>query len=295
MILIFCNVIILFGSILAEEILILAKSDSLPIKIARFWDDYNDKALTMTGALAFALAGILPGIKGSGWAWLWSETYGRIFIFATFFTICGAIANLRYDKKVKNCYQLYEKVQTLEDQLAEAKGGYFYLLEHQIQILFTQIDLGNNDRISVYSHEEQAFIMLGRYSPNPEYKKPGRGIYPDDQGCIGEAWRQGKSIISNIPNPGTKGYYREMLRWNITENIANSLQMKSQCYVGYAIHNNHRNRIAVIVFESIDPSGLDDKKINSKLIGGGEEMIALFLEKMHSLEPTPTFALDRGF
>lgn len=273
----------------------MAQRDSLLIKFARFWDDYNDKALTMAGSLAFALAGILPGVKEAGWAWLWSEVYGRIFIFAAICTTCGVIANLRYSKKLGDYHQLHEKVQALEDQLADAKGGYFYLLEHQLQILFAQIGLNNNDRISVYSHEEQAFIMLGRYSPNPEYKKPGRGIYPDDQGCIGEAWRQGKAIISNIPTPGTKSYYREMLRWNITESVADSLRMKSQCYVGYAIHNNHRDRIAVIVFESTASCGLNDKEINSKLLEGGEEMIALFLEKMHSLEPTPTFALDRGF
>jgi len=141
--------------------------------------------------------------------------------------------------------------------------------------------------------------MLGRYSKRPEFKRRGRSIYSDKEGCIADAWNKGSALIENLPCPETaeQAYLDQHKNvWKIDKGIAKKFSMKSRSYFAVAIEDDGGNRIAVIVFESIIPSGaLDDGLILSELNSYEGKRIKRFLERMRNLEPSPTYAQQEGY
>ena len=72
--------------------------------------------------------------------------------------------------------------------------------------------------------------------------------------------------------------------------------MKSRSYYARAIEDSQQRRVAVVVFESIEPSGaLDFIRIKEKLCGEEGKRIAQFLDRMRALEPTPSYAQQEGY
>lgn len=270
------------------------RKKSLLLKLAVWFEDYWTQILITTGSVGLALAGILPGLQGSSWSWLWSKPYGYLFMISVLLTVGGGIASWQQAPGIQT---LKEKVAKQEDALVRAHNGYYELLEYELQILFEILQFTSNERISVYKHEGQTFTMLGRYSSNPVSCQTGRGIYPDDQGCIGVAWRDGKAFVDDLPSPGQQKYFSRLEKeWNINKDVANNLRMKSQSYAAYAIQSyNNGRRIAVIVFESINPGTINDDELQKILKYGESRRIALFLERMNGLEPASTYALEKGY
>ncbi len=72
--------------------------------------------------------------------------------------------------------------------------------------------------------------------------------------------------------------------------------MRSRSYAAFAIKDiDGTRRIAVIVFESIEPKGLDRDKIKHALDSVEERRIAEFLQTWKAFEPDLSYATKEGF
>lgn len=129
--------------------------------------------------------------------------------------------------------------------------------------VFDELQLKNCCRISVYRHEDESFTMLGRFSHDPIMQKTGRGYYPANQGCIGQAFRDGESFALEIPDSATNEYYEMMQsEWGIDPAVAGAFQMKARSIAAFALADREtRKRSLVLVFESTEPKAFTKKHL----------------------------------
>jgi hypothetical protein len=157
----------------------------------------------------------------------------------------------------------------------------------------------NTERISVYNNDGTNFVMIGRYSQNPEFCKKGRVIYPSDEGIIAEAWKNGEAFVNNLPDPANdlENYLNKFKdKYHIDKKYARRFNMKSRSYYGYAINDiRGKTRIAVIVFESTLPDRLNQSLIKEKLLSGEEKKISDLLFRIQPIEPELLVAMKEGF
>jgi hypothetical protein len=194
---------------------------------------------------------------------------------------------------------LQRRVAELEDIIEQSSQDYFKMFENHLSILINdKLKLRDTERVSVYKYEEDSFVMLGRYSKNPKYCEKGRGKYPASEGCIAKAWRCGKAFVDDLPDPDDDNdAYLTALKnnWNINKATARGFKMKSRCYYGFAIENADHQRIAVVVVESVNASGLSKGELESAFSNGESKFIRNFLERMRSLEPSVSLARSEGY
>ena len=141
--------------------------------------------------------------------------------------------------------------------------------------------------------------MLGRYSEGPYFARRGRGVYPENEGCIGHAWRTGEGIATELPDPSTEydEYVQRMIEdWNIDADALEQMEMKSRLICAIAIRDRtDLHRIAVIVFESTRTNGFSLEDIRKFVNGTQGREMAHLIEVLQSLEPSPDMAKSRGF
>lgn len=242
-----------------------------------------------------AVAGILPSVeKGNSWAWLVTTNYGKVFVFGLILSTVGGLVSII---STPGNQKLQDETRRLKKELARREEGYSKILNDELKLLFQIINFGNNERISLYKHEEQenSFIMIARYSSNPNLKKPGRVFYPDNQGCIGKAWEHKSSFVDNLPEPDTPKYYQILNSdWNIDEQTAKRMTMKSRTISAFSISNADEERIAVLVFESTRIRGFKENHIQNIMTEGEEKRIALLLKSIVYMEPDPIYALQEN-
>ena len=166
-------------------------------------------------------------------------------------------------------------------------------------VLANDFKLANRERVSVYLHDGcTAFRMVARYSKNPEFNKTAREKYPDDEGCIAEAWRNGMSYVANLPDASKdlKAYQDTLLeKFRIPKKTSRSFNMQSRCYGATAFDGKSGNRIAVLVIESTEPSAFTEERITTIL--GHPELAHIMnaIEIMGSFEPNLAYAKKEGY
>jgi hypothetical protein len=195
---------------------------------------------------------------------------------------------------------LHRTEQDYADLARRTEQNYFDLFKHQLSLLAnTDLDFNDTERISVYKHDGEAFVMLGRYSKNPDFDRRGRGFYPDNEGVIGQAWHHGEAVADDLPDFGEDpaGYIRcSREDWGIPEEVTRDFTMKSRNYVAFALEHPVRlERIAVVVFESVIVGKLNVEGLRRALETAEGRRIHQFLDMMQSIEPTPSYARREGF
>ena len=190
-----------------------------------------------------------------------------------------------------------KRIASLEDFNEKIGRSYRDLLGDTLGDLSRRLNFKHSERVSVYKHEESRFSMLGRHCDDPILHEAGRGIYPDDEGCIGKAWREGEAFLNDLPDPDADfpGYCKatnEYVRMRKRE--LKALRMKSRSYYAKALRNADR-KVAVIVFESNDSSGINREEIDAVLEQDWTKAICDFLRRMKSIEPSAEFAKNEGY
>ena len=270
------------------------KAPMSPIQRLAVWiEDYWAQLFSVLGSLFLAIAGILASVQNyKNWSWLIHTVYGNFLIFGVIFSIIGGLSITflsRGNKSLKN------EVYRLKGELDLRKKRYAELINGELLILSQILNFENNERISLYKHEGKAFVMLGRYSLNPEHRKKGRGIYPDTQGCIANAWRQGKVFVDNLPDVEEKYCQVVQRDWNMPPDVTRGLTMRSRTIAAFSISDFQNDRIAVIIFESVRDKAFREHKLQEIMSNGEEKRIALLLEKTASVEPASQYALEEGY
>jgi hypothetical protein len=200
-------------------------------------------------------------------------------------------------KRAPRLHQLEKQVSDLETFVREAKLNYENILHRDLAILANELKFTTNERISVYKHEGKAFVMLGRYSANPEFQKKGRKIYADNEGCIGQAYATG-SFFKVFSDPGKEWaeYLKEHIALGLKKKIIQKLTMKSRSYFVKALDDGKfGKRLAVVVFESTQLGILQPTELERKMDENEGYRISEALKILANTEPTPTLASKEGF
>jgi hypothetical protein len=261
-------------------------------RLAIWFDDYWAQILTLLGGIFLALSGIQASVTQKGWSWFISTNYGITFLLGFLFSIIGGLklASLSPSQRTMEA-----EIEKLKRELDSRNRGYFKIIEDELYILSEILGFSYTERISLYKHKNNAFIMLGRYSANHDYKRRGRVVYSDNQGCVGRALRIGWVFVDNLPDSEIE--YFEVLQndWNIPLETAQKLVMKSKTLAAHSIINSERSSLAVIVFESSRRGGFNENKVRQVMSNGEGKRISFLLEKIAGIEPSPEYAEDEGY
>jgi hypothetical protein len=190
---------------------------------------------------------------------------------------------------------LSNKIIQLENDIEELNSDFISLFNTQIAVIFYKLSFGANERISIYKHENDKFIILGRYSSNPVYTKIREKIYPDNEGFIQLAWENesGEHYIDNIPEP-KNGNIKDYLNvicssCSINKERVKSMRMRSRNYYSKSLNDiTGMKRNAIIVIESTDIQKLNREKI-SEILGEQEKNLTIFMDKMKLKTRTETY------
>ena len=163
----------------------------------------------------------------------------------------GVVSYFQYRKSLK-VKELEEQISQQADQIDEITKNIMILFRGVLANLAERLKIQNDpeSRVSIYVHNGDAhFIPCGRYSSNPNLKKKGRNIFPDNQGCIGKAWADGWCFdLFPIEKSKHKQICKE--KYDIPDQVHASLNMISRLYAVKRINKTSYEPLAVIVFES---------------------------------------------
>lgn len=229
-----------------------------------------------------------------------------------FYLLCVIIAistgfmSLETKKKIKELEEenqrvndenttLSNKIKQLENDIEELNSDFISMFNTQIAVIFYKLSFGANERISIYKHEVDKFIILGRYSSNPVHTKIRENIYPDNEGFIQLAWESpdGEHFIDNIPEP-RNGNIKDYLNvicssCNINKERVKKMRMRSRNYYLKSLNDiTGMRRNAIIVIESTDTRKLDKIKI-LEVLNEQEKNLTIFMDKMKLKTKSETY------
>jgi hypothetical protein len=259
-----------------------------------------------------------PLIFGLGCAWVaipseWGKIdwlgsgAGRTIISGAIVTVSACIWQLVKAESSRHLRERAESAEktrdSIQDAYSEFADQYRAIQQNIIKALLVEIAvnfaLGDSDRISLYGHNGKCFFLAGRHSRHPEYAKPGRATYPDDQGCIGEAWRHGTAFVDNLPDPlpNPRLWVRQVGKdWGIPKDAAEAMSMKSRCLVAHALEGSQKDeRVAVIVMESDKINRFSAKTLDENIHLVGASLLVGLLKIMATFEPNPEYAKNEGY
>ncbi len=183
------------------------------------------------------------------------------------------------------------------DQIGEIGNNIKFLFDGLLLNLSKKLNFkqGDQSRISIYIHKEDSaqFIPCGRYSPNPEFRKPGRTSYPDTQGCIAKGWQNGWHFDNEFPGTETKHQNRCLAQYNVPKEVHKELIMMSQVYAVKRLDDPAGKALAVLVIESMKKDMFDANQLQADLnsiTDDYSQMIATLRKHI----PSPTDASERG-
>ncbi len=180
-----------------------------------------------------------------------------------------------------------QRLQSLEEDVQQK---YNDLCSLHLSGIMSRMGLSDNDRVSIYKHNGTSFYRIGRHSNHPGHARPGRSIYPDNQGCMGEALREGVSYDENLPAKAAAYDLRLFQKWAIPKDTTDLLTMRSRSIAAFALHRPiGGRRFAIIVFESMSPGSIDEACRNS-FTREEQNGIIQWLETMERFEPKPNEA-----
>lgn len=225
---------------------------------------------------------------------LWTTWLGWLLMGCGLVAVVATVFGIRQDLARSD---LLTQKNVLEHQLAKMQSGYGRIFTFLLKEVQRSLGIDNQTRISVYAHDGQAFIMLGRYAENPLYSRSGRPIFKETEGCIGMAWQDGEAIVENLPDPSdSNNYYNETSeRCRIPRSVVRKLNMKSRAYYAKAMNApGGISRMAVIVVESRNPQ-LPVAQIRGYLNGPEGDRLSQIIDSFEPFEPQPSYAAGAGF
>jgi len=150
--------------------------------------------------------------------------------------------------------QLKEELSQSREKIRSLCEGYLYSLAHG-PLKFSSVS-NTHERITLYAHDYDHFIPIGRVSFTPEYSKKGRPSYPEKEGCIAQTWKNGWHFANDYPDPETdpNGYSKRCKTDNLSEENLNEIGMKSRLYCGCRISDTSGKKpLAVLIIEATQP------------------------------------------
>jgi len=204
---------------------------------------------TIIGTIGNGGIGIVTALWSVQMSGQWQTV---VFLFA-FFSLLQAIGGWRsisHDNERQQLKTQRDLAISRATMFASVPNTFFnyYLID-----LFRMLELGNDERISLYMHIGSSFHKLARYAQSPIYNSDGRPLYPDNQGCIAKAWHEGECALSlSDPEKDWEQHKKELSeKFNIPPEVADKFAMRSRSFVGIRLmHPGTHQGIAVLIVES---------------------------------------------
>lgn len=214
-------------------------------------------AVGVLGTALLTIGGVSPDatfeIGGDTDHWV-PFLIGGGLILLTLGAVSGGVRQLHLDRLQR------ERTEFKEHAEAGARA-LLRLIFHELEQLRLAAGHFSNERVTLFRCDGDGFIVLGRRSARPNYdydRCPGRPRYPEDQGCLGLAWKDGRSEQTALPpagqaQPWSEDWVRAQTELGVPRATAEALTMPSCSYLAYRIEGLERS-LGVIVFESINTS-----------------------------------------
>lgn len=211
----------------------------------------------------------------------WEELNPYLLWVVLVFFLMNIFFNHFLKKKKMTLDKCEKSKNDLENKIESIKKEYYKLCSDNIRVLFQDFfnSSEGNGRVSIYKHQDEKFILLGRYSTNPEYNKTGRESYPDNKGFIKLGWNNGEYSIYGIPKWTNKGReYKKFIKsiCDIDDETLNGIKMKSCSFYIKRIENEDaRKQLGIIVFEKLQNTEIEAQDINNRLMINKEQLSTL--------------------
>ena len=217
----------------------------------------------------------------------WTEYFGVVLFSGGTYLLARngmRVSKLEHENKLLN-------------QLVKSLGDDIQDKWRQILMQVAQdLGLGNSERISIYRNEGSFFIMLGRFSIDPQKQKTGRGYYSINEGCIGRAYQDGESFVLDLPDSSDNDYYiRTSHEWGIDPTISSTFKMKARSIAAFALADpKSLKRSLILVFESTDAKAFKKKDLRAAHEIYNDMLCALE-NTLEPLLPSLHYAKQKGF
>lgn len=254
-------------------------------------DDYWPIAASTIGTIILSFSTNLiikpaQAVEFSRWETL--TEWGGILLF-----LLGGLGAIRAvgraNRVVTENEQLRELVRVAGDDIQDK-------FKNLLIQIFKDGGFGNDSRITLYRHEDSRFISLARFSPDPGKAKTGRGFYPDNEGCIGAAYRDKESYVFDLPEAGTPDYFDAMMdNWGYDPQVVNIFTMQPRSIAAFALEDDSDyTRNLMVVFESTEENAFAIRRLR-RLCGKFSEALLGLAVSLESVMPSLTYASEKGF
>ncbi|WP_419234068.1 hypothetical protein [Aliarcobacter cryaerophilus] len=244
----------------------------------KWLDDNWNSALVLniigTGCLA------ISGAFGNNWddtikIWVDKNYLSAIFSAKSLYFILGIIfyglgtflsnkENKELFQENKQLKEENKKIENLKDKIDLIENEKFELNstiidKHQelvrtwLKSVTIELNLGTNERLTIYYENNEEFTLLARFSPNDKYKKIHKQKFPLDKGVISKAFEEIECIEKDSPifEDEAEKYYIYMTdKYKFSRNEIETITMKSNELFGLAIKNAD-DSIGVLLYEGL--------------------------------------------
>lgn len=211
-----------------------------------YW--YTSKMTMILKPLLYLITVIIATYKND---FPWLIIIGIICIFVDF--LLNTFETNKFKETIDSQQEKIQNLGEIEQEI-EIYGQVFENhLKSFLIFLSTELKLDRSERISVYYRDEknEDFIIVSRYSSNPNYASIGRKSYKKERGYISKCWEgDSNDFIRILPEYGTDEYLSEQDKVGYTRTEINNLSMKSRLFYVLNISKSSHPSIGVIVIES---------------------------------------------
>lgn len=141
-------------------------------------------------------------------------------------------------------------------------------IELSLEAISNWVDLDSDSRVSFYHSDGTYWQRIGRYSSNLEIRESGRIRIEHGEGALSKAYSTGEFSIDNLPSPESDlaAYLEEQKSLGVQKSQSKVFVMRSRSYFCIAFGREiDRSRPFAVLFESIDPNGLDTETLRTVL------------------------------
>ena len=193
------------------------------------------------------------------------------------FIISGVLQGVHLYLERKNTVSIREMETKLRD-FNSIKNAIPAIIHNFIFTIYENLDLGVDDRITLFLPCDDGFSSCSRYSHNSKTRPIRLTKYKRDRGVIQKIWDVGWWFDNHFPSPsGNKKYQKyQKEHYNLSKTDVANLSMKAVLYCGKRIDDSsNRTPIAVLIIESTNKNSFNEEDMKKKLEKEIEKLIPL--------------------
>lgn len=223
-------------------------------------------------------------LEWSGLKWaLAAVVLGVISAFAIFKWFKPTYSELA-QQRAHAVEQMNQAKEAAADEVRQHRDALQGALDELLVQLATYVcDDTVDTRVSVYSVEGDEFLLLARYSKNPNHERRGRSSYPLNQGAIGVAWAR-QWVIQNSSEETREGWEESLLEQGFSSEEARHLSMHSRSIYAHRLDRGSA-KAGVVVFEAEDENRFTAKTVSKVERSFLRETLAAVVNASHVYFP----------